>query len=271
MGGSERRNTARKVTQGNTFTATPILSAMIRSSTITHRKIACVASVPVRDERNIRPREGDSPSRGPILRSARTGTLATQTNCKIIVLCLKNFPSNKHITNHAGFWIFWSGNLTRRKRTKAKKEQPGDMAFIYPRSSLVLLRSLFFLGVTHPDWEYSFPEVVALVYVWNNREFKKLLRRPRRQRRLKNQFIFYLSISGNSWVINFVYHYQSYRELNLEHRNKCEIEFKKNIRRSSRSWDNAELVISRCCFAEDPRVPQPMRNCHESHASKRSF
>ena len=125
------------------------------------------------------------------------------------------------------------------------------MAFIYPRSSLVLLRSLFFLGVTHPDWEYSFPEVVALVYVWNNREFKKLLRGPRRQRRLKNQFIFYLSISGNSWVINFVYHYQSYRELNLEHRNKFEIEFKKNIRCISRSWDNAELVISRCCFAED--------------------
>ena len=40
-------------------------------------------------------------------------------------------------------------------------------------------------------------------------------------------------------------------KLNLGHRNKFEIEFYKISRRSSRSTDNAELVISRCCFAED--------------------
>ena len=40
-------------------------------------------------------------------------------------------------------------------------------------------------------------------------------------------------------------------ELNLGHRNEFEIEFRKNSRRSSRSSDNAKLVISRCCFAED--------------------
>ena len=40
-------------------------------------------------------------------------------------------------------------------------------------------------------------------------------------------------------------------KLNLGHRNKFEIEFKNISRRSSRSSDNAELVISRCCFAED--------------------
>ena len=40
-------------------------------------------------------------------------------------------------------------------------------------------------------------------------------------------------------------------KLNLGHRNKFEIEFYKISRRSSRSSDNAELVISRCCFAED--------------------
>ena len=39
-------------------------------------------------------------------------------------------------------------------------------------------------------------------------------------------------------------------KLNLGHRNKFEIEFYKISRRSSRSSDNAELVISRC-FAED--------------------
>ena len=38
---------------------------------------------------------------------------------------------------------------------------------------------------------------------------------------------------------------------NLGHRNKFEIEFYKISRRSSRSSDNAELVISRRCFAED--------------------
>ena len=40
-------------------------------------------------------------------------------------------------------------------------------------------------------------------------------------------------------------------KLNLGHRNKFEIEFYKISRRSSRSSDNAELVISRCRFAED--------------------
>ena len=40
-------------------------------------------------------------------------------------------------------------------------------------------------------------------------------------------------------------------KLNLGHRNKFEIEFYKIRRRSSRSSDNAELVISRRCLAED--------------------
>ena len=40
-------------------------------------------------------------------------------------------------------------------------------------------------------------------------------------------------------------------KLNLGHRNKFEVEFYKISRRSSRSSDNAELVISRGCLAED--------------------
>ena len=40
-------------------------------------------------------------------------------------------------------------------------------------------------------------------------------------------------------------------KLNLGHRNKFEIEFYKISRRSSRSSDNAGLVILRRCFAED--------------------
>ena len=40
-------------------------------------------------------------------------------------------------------------------------------------------------------------------------------------------------------------------KLNLGYRNEFEIEFYKISRRSSRFSDNAELVISRCCFAED--------------------
>ena len=40
-------------------------------------------------------------------------------------------------------------------------------------------------------------------------------------------------------------------KLNLGHRNKFEIEFYKISCRSSRSSDNAELVISRRCLAED--------------------
>ena len=44
------------------------------------------------------------------------------------------------------------------------------------------------------------------------REFKKLRRRRRRERRLKNEFIFYLRISRHSEVIYFVYHCQNYHE-----------------------------------------------------------
>ena len=40
-------------------------------------------------------------------------------------------------------------------------------------------------------------------------------------------------------------------KLNLGHHNKFEIEFYKISRRSSRSSDIAELVISRPCLAED--------------------
>ena len=40
-------------------------------------------------------------------------------------------------------------------------------------------------------------------------------------------------------------------KLNLGHRNKFEIEFYQISRRSSRSSDNAESVISRRCLAED--------------------
>ena len=40
-------------------------------------------------------------------------------------------------------------------------------------------------------------------------------------------------------------------KLNLGHRNKLEIEFYKISRRSPCSSDNAELVISGCCLAED--------------------
>ena len=42
-------------------------------------------------------------------------------------------------------------------------------------------------------------------------------------------------------------------KLNMGNRNKFEIEFYKISRRSSRSSDNAELVISRRCFAEDSK------------------
>ena len=40
-------------------------------------------------------------------------------------------------------------------------------------------------------------------------------------------------------------------KLNLGNRSKFEIQFQKVSRRSSRSSDNAELAISRCCFPED--------------------
>ena len=55
-------------------------------------------------------------------------------------------------------------------------------------------------------------KILLTVHDVTKREFKKLLRRRRRQRRLKNEFIFYLRILEYSYVIYFVYHYQSSRE-----------------------------------------------------------
>ena len=82
-------------------------------------------------------------------------------------------------------------------------------------------------------------------------EFKKLLRRRRRQRRLKNEFIFTYESRNTLKSFTLFITVKAIAKLNLGHRNEFEIEFYKISRRSSRSSDNAELVISRCCFAED--------------------
>ena len=57
----------------------------------------------------------------------------------------------------------------------------------------------------------------------------------------------YCAIKG---IITLFITVKAIAKLNLEHRNKFEIEFYKISRRSSRSSDNAELVISRRCLAE---------------------
>ena len=81
-----------------------------------------------------------------------------------------------------------------------------------------------------------------LIYVWDNawtlisrsflcsvdivtREFTKPQRRRRGQRRLKNEFVFYLRISRYSKVINFVYHYQNYRKNKSGTRSPDDTEF----------------------------------------------
>ena len=50
----------------------------------------------------------------------------------------------------------------------------------------------------------------------DNREFTKPRRRRRGQRRVKNEFIFYLRISRYSKVIYFVYHCQNYLKTQCE-------------------------------------------------------
>ena len=83
------------------------------------------------------------------------------------------------------------------------------------------------------------------------REFKKLLRRRRRQRRLKKELYFtYQSRDTPKSFILFIT-VKAITKMNLGDRNKFEIGFQKLSGRSSRSSDSAELVISRCCFAED--------------------
>ena len=71
-------------------------------------------------------------------------------------------------------------------------------------------------------------------------EFKKLLRRRRRQRRLKNEFIFTCESRDTLKSFTLFITAQAIAKLNLRHRNKFEIEFKKISRRSLRSLDNAE-------------------------------
>ena len=93
------------------------------------------------------------------------------------------------------------------------------------------------------------PVAVAVV-IAKTPFFKKLLRPRRRQRRLKMKLYFaYESHTLKSFTLFITV--KAITKLNLGHRNKFEIEFYKIGRRSSRSSGNAELVISRCCFAED--------------------
>ena len=83
----------------------------------------------------------------------------------------------------------------------------------------------------------------------NNREFKKLLRRRRRQRRLKMNLYFTYESRDTLKSFTLIITVKAIAKLNLGHRNKFQIEFKKINRRSSSSPENAEFVISRCCFS----------------------
>ena len=67
------------------------------------------------------------------------------------------------------------------------------------------------------------------------REFTKPRRQRRGQRRVKNEFIFYLRISRYSKVIYFVYHCQNYLKTQYE------IKILKFSRRRPSSEDDAEI------------------------------
>ena len=75
----------------------------------------------------------------------------------------------------------------------------------------------------------------------DSRELKKPRRRRQGQRRLKNEFIFYLRISRYSKVIYFVYTDKTFLKLNLGHSGKLEIKILEISRRGSRSPDNEEF------------------------------
>ena len=86
----------------------------------------------------------------------------------------------------------------------------------------------------------------------NNRELKKPRRRRRGQRRLKNEFIFYLRISRYPKVIYFVYHCQSYHETESRtHRYLRNKKFKKLAVGIHVLQTTQNLAISRSCFPED--------------------
>ena len=83
------------------------------------------------------------------------------------------------------------------------------------------------------------------------REYKKLLRQRRRQRRLKMNLFCTNESRDTLKSFTLFITVKAVAILNLGHRDKLEIEFLKISRRSSSSSDNAELVISCCRFAED--------------------
>ena len=78
------------------------------------------------------------------------------------------------------------------------------------------------LNCTANDTRTSRNNAAKLATCVRIRKLKKLriLRRSRRQGRLKNGYIFYLRISGYSQVINFVYPVKTITKQNLEYRNK---------------------------------------------------
>ena len=75
----------------------------------------------------------------------------------------------------------------------------------------------------------------------SSKEFKRLLRQRRRQRRLKNELYFTYESRDTLTSFTLFITVKAITKLNLGHRDKFEIEFQKINRRSSRSSDNAEF------------------------------
>ena len=79
-----------------------------------------------------------------------------------------------------------------------------------------------------------------------HREFKKQLRRCRRQRGLKNEFIFYLRIWDTLKSFTFFITVKAITKLNLGHRDNISLALVVHVLQTTEN-----LVISHCCFAED--------------------
>ena len=85
----------------------------------------------------------------------------------------------------------------------------------------------------------------------NIREFKKPLGRHRRQRRLNLYFAYESRDTLKSFTLFITA--QAITKLNLGNRDKLEINFKKSVDVVHVLQTTHNLVISRCCFAEDSK------------------
>ena len=106
--------------------------------------------------------------------------------------------------------------------------------------------------------------------ITDSREFKKLRRRRRSERRFKNESLYFTYESrGTLKLFTLFITVKTTTKLNLAHSDKFEVQISKLAVVVHVLQTTQNLVISRCCFAEDGTeiVPRTITHVHSHYSA----